>query len=467
MNKLFNTLFALIFILTLNSCKKADPPLPDNLVQFEASEQGLGTDVTEATIKLKLSRSTDVAIPVTITIQPSGVTYGTEFITAPAAVENVISVTIPAGSSEASFKVSKQANVFLSGSESLVLTIKTAGSPVLVGSTKLFTLKFSFIVSAGSEIQLNGLIGSEAGSSAGNSVFVDFSNNQQTAAARASWDLGFFSGNDFRVILNNTTSASARVIAKNELNLVTAEDALPATDWDNNYDAASFNLIDDIRGELTKTVIAEVSANDADNKVYIINPGTGGGIAARPWYKIRILRKGTGYTLQYAKIAETTFNTIDITKDAAYNFQFISLTSGTKTLVEPAKASWDIEWTYSTYETLYGTDLVPYSSADFIALNTKANVQAAEILTSTLTYDAYTENNISATNFSSARDVIGNKWRTASPTAGASGVKTDRFYVLKDAAGNVYKLKCLSFHGDDGGTRGKPKFLYSLVKKGA
>ena len=88
---------------------------------------------------------------------------------------------------------------------------------------------------------------------------------------------------------------------------------------------------------------------------------------------------------------------------------------------------------------------------------------AAEILTSTVSYDAYAESNIATTTFKNDKYVIGSNWRVASQSS--TGVRTDRFYVVKDATGNVYKLKFISFASQDGGERGKPKFEFKLVKK--
>ncbi|MFN3381839.1 MAG: HmuY family protein [Runella zeae] len=44
-------------------------------------------------------------------------------------------------------------------------------------------------------------------------------------------------------------------------------------------------------------------------------------------------------------------------------------------------------------------------------------------------------------------------------------MKTDRFYIIKDPNGNYYKLKFISFHPSEGGTRGRPIIDYKLVKK--
>ena len=448
-------------VSTLNACKESDPPLPDNVVQFESAEQGMDAATKEATIKLKLSRAVDAATPVTVQMTPTGIAYGTQFTTTPAATNNVLALTIPAGSSEASFKLTKADNIFLSGTETVDLTIASATSPVLVGTNKALKVKFTSIVSTGTTLTLDGGTG---GSSAVNSVFADLSNNAATSVKRAAWDLGFYSGSDFRVILNNTTGAAATALAKNDLAQVTAADTVGLVLNVSNFDPAGLKQIDDVSGDLTKTVIASVSATDTDNKVYIINRGTGGLTPAKGWVKIRVLRNGTtGYTLQYAGIKETTFKTVSIPKDAAYNFKYASFDTGALVDVEPAKARWDIAWTGGMNKTSDGTNDIPYYFADQVFINHLGGVTAAEVLTSAVSYDAYSESNIATTPFKSDKMVIGSNWRVASPTS--TGVRTDRFYVVKDGVGNVYKLKFISFATQDGGERGKPKIEFKLVKQ--
>lgn len=452
----------ILAVSTLNACKESDPPLPDNVVQFESAEQGMDAGTKTSTIKLKLSRAVDVATPVTIQVTPTGITYGTQFSTTPATTSNTLSLTVPAGSNEASFTLTKADNIFLSGTETIDFAITSATSLVLVGTTKDLKVKFTSIVSAGTTLTLDGGTG---GSSAVNSVFADLSNNSATSVRRAAWDLGFYSGTDFRVIINNTTGAAAIALAKNDLTQVTAADTVGLVLSTSNFDPAGLKLIDDVSGDITKTVIAGISATDTDNKVYIVNRGTGGSIPAKGWIKIRVLRNGTtGYTLQYAGIKETTFKTVSISKDAAYNFNYVSFDSGTVVDVEPAKTRWDIEWTGGLYKTSDGANDIPYYFSDQVYINHLGGVTAAEILTSTVSYDAYAESNIATTTFKNDKHVIGSNWRA---TTGTIGVKTDRFYVIKDAAGNVYKLKFISFTTQDGGERGKPKLEFKLVKQGA
>lgn len=469
MKKVSLLLLLSTLIVFLNSCKKDKPPLPDNVLQFETGTIGFGDDVDEVTIKINLSRNTDTDIPVAITIVENSLSYGDVYTTDPAASGNKISLTIPAGSSSASFKVIKKAGALFSGEESLSFKIESAGNPVIVGSANGLELKFSAIISESNSMQLDGGTG---GSEAINSVFVDLSANKQTPVKRDSWNLGFYSGSEYRVILNYMlANAMAQELDKNDLNAVTTADTIGMV-LSSSFVPEDLNKVDDYEGDLTKTVIKEVSANDDDNKVYILNLA---GLAdpnveydpresPKKWVKIRVLRNGDGYTVQYADIADTDFKTINVSKNTDYQFSYVSLITGKEVEVTPKKDQWDIEWGKFSYFTAFGPNNVYYPFSDLVFINNGDGVQAAEVLIADVSYDAYNENNIATTTFSGDRDVIGSKWRAT--TGDEIGVKTDRFYVIKDSDGNYYKLKFVSFTEADGGTRGKPEITYELVKKG-
>jgi hypothetical protein len=322
--------------------------------------------------------------------------------------------------------------------------------------------------SAGTDVTLNGIAAGEAGSSAGNSVYLDLSAAKQTTSLRSGWDLGFYCGNDFRVVLNNTTSAAAKVLNSNDITAVGAADTIGlvlATSQTNPL-PDQLPWFDNVAGDLTKTVIPAVSAVDADNKVIILNRGTGGGIAARPWIKLRVLRNaGGGYTLQYAGITETTFKILQIPKDILYHFKCISFENGIVN-AQPEKEKWDLVWTYSVFETNFGAGAVPYNFSDLIAVNYLSGVTVAtkiyaNLSTATTAFDAFNKDSVANTTALNSRWAIGSGWRSTQP---ATGARTDRFYIIKDAAGNYYKFKCLSMGISDGGLRGKPSFTYSLIK---
>lgn len=473
MKKIFHFLLIISLATAATSCKKSDPPLPDNTVGFEADKLGIEATATETVVKINLSRASSAAIPLTVNLTNAGLSYGLEYTTEPAATNNSLSLTIPAGGTTVSFKVKKVANAVINGTETIDFTISAAGNPIVLGTILKTQLSFSAITSEGSRLTLKGIAGSEAGSGALNSVFVDLSSNSMVNVKRDSWVLGFASGTDFRVKLNNTNGTSAiKLDGKTDLNAVTATDvvlndlAIKLGTPESGTEKPFVN-IDNVYGDVTKDIIASVSATNAENKVYIVNPAGGSHsstLSLDNLFKIRVLRKGNGYVLQYAKLKETTFKTLDITKDAANNFVFITFDEVAKTVsVEPSKAKWDFVWTWSVYYGLMGTAPYPYGFSDVVFVNNLGGAQAAQIATSTVAYADYKESNIAGTTFKAERNVIGSDWRSTSP---ATGVKTDRFYVIKDASGNVYKLRFISMGAGDAGKRGEPVIEYALVKKG-
>src|SRR5690606_18175378 len=316
--------------------------------------------------------------------------------------------------------------------------------------------------SEGTEMTLNG---GEGGSSAENSVYVDLSAEEQSAVKRDSWNLGFYSGSQFRVILNSTNGSSAIAVDKADINAVSASD-IDIDDLAMSLgQPGAFNNIDDVAGDISKTVIAEVAASEAENKVYVINPKGGShsdALSEENLYKVRILRSGNDYTLQYAKLSASTFETLTIQKDADYNFKYVSFATGPAT-VEPPKSDWDIQWTWSLYFGGTGEAAYPYGFSDLIFINHLAGVTAVEVIfeengnsTGQPAYADFSASDIGSLTFSNSRNTIGSTWReTSPPNAGCAF--TDRYYVIRDAAGNVYKLRFNAMGaGDDGGTRGYP-----------
>jgi hypothetical protein len=305
--------------------------------------------------------------------------------------------------------------------------------------------------SDGSQLTLNG--GGGAGSP--NTVYVDFSSDSTATRGRNSWSLGFYSGAEYRVILNGFSSMSAVALNKTDINTVNIEDTAGIS-LAIGQGAGTFSMIDDVYGDLTKTAIAEVSATDASNKVYLVKPETASVTDPATWYKIRVTRSGNGYAIQYAKLKETTIKTATITKDNSFNFTFFSLDAGNTANVEPKKADWDIAWSYAAYSA--GT--IPYFFSDFVVTNQYAGVTAAKVDSTVISYSNFTEANIATQTFSDKRDAIGSSWRATT----GSGIYKNFFYIVKDANGNFYKLKFVSMGIGDGGTRGYPVIEYKLVK---
>ena len=224
------------------------------------------------------------------------------------------------------------------------------------------------------------------------------------------------------------------------------------------------------------TAIAEVSATDSENKVYLVNLGyavsttspSAGSVSidgeARGWKKVRFLRNGNGYKIQYADLESVTFIEKTVTKNPDFNFTFFSMTSGTTVAVEPQKTKWDLCFTTFTNYVNFGTE-VTYGYSDFITTNMKGGTKAYQVLTSEFTYDTFTKTNIVEASFTtSATDqrIIGSNWRNGGGPSTLPSVKTDRFYVIKDVNGNYYKVKFLAMT-NDAGVRGNPTIQYAIL----
>ena len=464
------SVLSLSVLLILSACRKKDAPLPDNLAQFESNEQGITETSTTASIKIGLTRAADRDIPVTINITPTGVAYLSDFSTTPApnvttgTAAGKIIVTIPSGSNEATLTINKTSGALFDGDEKIVFTIESTGAPVIIGTTKEFTLKFAELVSTSSSIVANG-----GGTNYPNKVFIDLSANKQSSVVRTNWDLGFYTHADsFRVILNSSSAMMAKQIDKNDLNAVTAADTVGfSNEVIFNQTApvtTALAYIDYPNGDLSKTAISSIAATAADNKVYIINRGAGVGnpAPARGWKKIRVLRNANGgYTVQHADISATSFQEITIAKDDAYFFKYISFENG-GIEVEPTKKKWDITWTYFSNATNFGTGEVPYLFQDIILSN--RNVQVAKVMTATKAYGDFVEADIAAQTFSSSQTSIGSDWRSGGGPSTAPAVRSDRFYVIKDGDNNYYKIRFTAL--TQNGERGYPAFEYALVKRG-
>lgn len=327
--------------------------------------------------------------------------------------------------------------------------------------------------SSGSTMTLNGLTGQEPnqdGSQAGNSVFVDFSADKQTSVLRSSWDLGFFGGSDFRVVTNNTTFAMVKVTNKTDINSVGASDTIGAilTFNQNDPPLLSTKVSDLPSNDLSNTAIPAISSNDADNKVIIINRSSNGAsVVSNKYVKVRILRNGNNYTLQYAPLVATTYSTVQVSKNQAYDFTYVSLNSGTIVTASPEKNAWDIKWGVTVNQTPFTSGPVFYQFSDYIIVNTFDGVQAFKTIytdenTATSAYNNFNKDSLAKYTFSSDLATIGSSWRTASMTG--SSVKKDCFYVVKDPAGSIYKVKFMSMGTLDAGTRGKPVLKYELIK---
>ncbi|MBW7673972.1 HmuY family protein [Chryseobacterium chendengshani] len=316
-----------------------------------------------------------------------------------------------------------------------------------------------------------------------NQVWIDLSevdekgNPLQTFNRRTDWDLAFYSGNEFRVVLNSSIAMAAGKV-DNATSLTQVTEANAATLM-NQIQVANFNpantvYIDDVRGNFPtgSTAIGEIKTNDAENGIYLINMGkdiyngtvpTGSALTGgdnRGWMKIQIVRYGEGYKIKYAELNSNTVKEAVITKNNAYNFKFFSLKNNAEVAIQPEKKKWDISFTVFT-NLIDGAGSYVY--ADFVTHNISGGAGVYEVKVDAPLTGVEAYNNFKASDIDQSKFVyddqrtIGGNWRTAGPSG--SSVNTSVFYVIKDPNGYYFKLKFMRLTSLEG-ERGRPQFEY-------
>lgn len=461
-------LFFSILLFAVYSCSDDDGIVVGSTsVSFSVPSVNLVDEVTD--IEVAFSQPTTSSGTLTLGVTETEASYGKDYTTNPAGTETTLEVPFEAGVSKVVFKFNKLIPAIEGQVKNVKFTINAVSTNYVISGNTSLVANFNETALSG-----NSLEPEVGGPSQVNQVYIDLSSGVMTTVPRTSWDLGFHSGSEFRVILNNSVKMSAKSLESTDLTAAVSEDNAMLI----GQGAGNVSQIDDPTGLITGTAIAEVSANDEENFVYLVNLGSNpslnppalGSVSAdwgthRGWKKIKILRNGNGYKLQYADLSATTFNEVIIDKNSAFNFTFFSFTTNTTVNVEPQKDKWDINFT--TFTNIVG-GTIPYFYPDFVVNNSRGGALVYSVSINDFSYENFSLANVDNSKFIEDQRGIGSSWRGTS-TTGPDGMpvsqfvlKTDIFFVLKDTAGNFYKIKMT------GGAlpnleRGHPTFVYEML----
>lgn len=459
---IFYYVLLLITVQFFSACGEDNDLIADPfVVAFESLSANLIEIESEQNIALIYSKTAQESGMFSIAIKTINAQYGVDFITIPEAINNTIEIPIIIGETADRF-IFKKLNPFLDESTTIDFSITGINYPSskVQGNTN-FTLNASAALGGSFTPDMGG-------PNEGNQVYIDLSSQASTAVRRDIWDLGFYSGDVFRVTLNGSLYMAAASLEATDIDMVSESDVIDLKNQVavGTFDPSNIDYIDEPNGDILETAIAEVSVNDAENQVYLVNLGyaigtsipTTGGVAIagnqRGWKKIRILRREDKYLLQYADLAENTHQEITLDKDSNYNFSFFSFESQDVVPVEPEKERWDLAFTVFTNSI---EDAGSYGFSDFVIHNRKGGVTAYAI--EDIDYNSFTLDQIDPSLLQQDQTTIGSNWRDVF----ASTSYPDQIYILKDPNGNYYKIRFLALTNSNG-ERGYPEFEYQLLQ---
>ncbi|MEM7185283.1 MAG: HmuY family protein [Bacteroidota bacterium] len=467
-----NNLYTYVFlflgtVVALVSCSKEDDTPTNSNQPFVVAFENLSTNLVEIEgsedIALVYSQTATTSGSFVISISTNLAEYGTDFTTSPAATGGTITMNINSGTQGTNLTFNKLNNNLEETAE-IVFTITSINYEAgQVQGNTTFTVSNSASFGRALEPEVGG-------PNQQNQVYIDLSTETTTSVQRDSWDLSFYSGDEFRVGLNASIYMAAANLETTDIDAITEADVVDLQPMVavGTFDPGNTAYIDHPDGDILKTAINEISANDADNKVYLVNLGfevgteipEPGSVAIagdeRGWKKIRVLRSGDGYLLQYANLNDTSHQEVSIPKKPGYNFNFFSFNTNNIVPVEPMADKWDLNFTVFT-NIIEGSG--SYGFADGVMHNRKGGVVAYEVLTEQFTFQQFTINNVNNASFILDQRAIGSNWRDVFDGAPLD----DRFYVLRDSNNNFYKIRFLALT-DEEGVRGYPKFDYELLQ---
>lgn len=462
-------------ILGFVSCSDDNELVPNPFViAFENTFSNFARINDTPNIQLIFSESVESSGFVKIRVENTESVYGVDYITNPSVENGSIILPFSAGDTSLNFEFTSLLEE-LNQEDSdkavnfIIEEINFPGDVSIQGYTQH---KVSF-----SDLILNNAVAPEVGGpNQQNQVYFDLSTGEYKNVVRDSWDLGFYSGDDFRVVLNSSIYMVTKSLEVTDIDAITRSN-IPSSYFNEvmigTFDAENIEYVDNPSGDITDTAIDEIVVEPTDNQVYLVNlgyevgtttPNTGSVAVAgnaRGWKKIRVLRQDGGYLLQYADLDETTHSEIFIPKTPEYNFNHFSFDSEDVLQVQPPKEQWDICFTvftnviYTTAGELAGS----YGFSDYVITNVLSETGAFMVMQNNgITYENYELNLAEATaQLSYDQRAIGENWRDV-----FNGLNEDRFFVINDANGNWYKLRFLAFV-NEAGERGHPRIQYELL----
>ncbi len=169
----------------------------------------------------------------------------------------------------------------------------------------------------------------------------------------------------------------------------------------------------------------------------------------------------TKYTIRYAPLESTTFNTMDIPKNPDYNFTYFSFSNNGMVLpIEPPKTTWDIQVTRYSHAYYQLNPVVNYQ-VNGVLHNNYNTLSAGDTLVEK-DYNTFTATDANAMNFSPFPNSIGFTWKNFS-TSQSDYIVYDKFvYAVRTQNNQLFKLHFIGYKTPSGESYA-PKFKFERL----
>ena len=165
------------------------------------------------------------------------------------------------------------------------------------------------------------------------------------------------------------------------------------------------------------------------------------------------------YHLTYTDLKTNITNSVQITKTGKYNYQHLSLATGTILQLEPESKSWDL--LFSKYTTLLYSNLGEPTWRGVTSVLINPFFDEVAIIQDT-TFENIDNSIIPSLTFTKNRDAIGHDWKTYQFNSASYIVNDKKIFIIKSASGFYYKFHFIDFYSN-AGIKGSPKFEFKKL----
>jgi len=280
-------------------------------------------------------------------------------------------------------------------------------------------------------------------------VYYDLSSNAvKSSNLRNVWDLALASEPEPNLVVN-----SGMLMAVAATGNLDFEENFQPDDYSFEFERAR-NFYR--KGRLKQDFNAQ---QEPAGQVYLLDMGRDFDNQERGYYKLQILDYQAGeYTLKLAALSGGETYTLRLSPDDRYNYQFIHFGDPEQLLsLEPPRAEWDMVFGRYLERLFDGSDTLDYSVTG-VLLN-PYQTEAYQLDSATAGFSALDLSAVQMEEFTVRSTAIGHDWKSFSLDNNSFSVNARQYYLVKDEAGQIFKLRFTGFYSPEG-RKGAVTFEY-------